>query len=87
VAGARPTSWDLEGTPTDGAAEAEQAHESLDRAARHHDVFPVQLAPHFARTVHLKVLVPHALNFGPQLAIALYRAGAHMGSIARLRCS
>src|SRR4030095_9793682 len=52
-------------------AEPHLAHEALDRAARHAGALAAKLFPHFARPVHLVVLIPDTLDRPAQLGIAL----------------
>ncbi len=47
------------------------AHQTLDRAARHRDPFPVELTPHLPCPVHLVVLLPHASDFHEEFGVAL----------------
>ena len=47
------------------------AHQTLDRAARHHDALAVHLQPDLVGSVDLPVGVPHALNVGLQTLVTL----------------
>src|ERR1700748_2109001 len=51
------------------ASEAFLAHQSLDRAARHRNVLPVQLSPHLARSIGPEILLPHAPDRATQPGI------------------
>src|SRR3990170_974717 len=52
-------------------AQAHVAHQPRDGASGHANPVPSQLLPYLARPVHLLVLVPHALDRGAQLIVAL----------------
>jgi hypothetical protein len=52
-----------------------QPHQSLDGASRHRCAFAPQLTPDLVGTVHLQVLVVHALHLGQHLGIALGSRG------------
>ena len=49
---------------THDTAQALTPHESLDRTARHHDAFTVQLPPDFVGPIDLQVGLPDTLDLG-----------------------
>ena len=69
VAGGRRVGRRRPGTTTDGAAQPEPLHQTLDGAARDLDLLTPELSPHLTRPIHLVMFVPDSLNFRPQLVI------------------
>src|SRR6266550_2242715 len=55
--------------PTHRALQSQRTHQTLDRTARHRNLFPVQLSPHLARAVDLEVVVPNSANTSSELAV------------------
>jgi hypothetical protein len=53
------------------ALEAPLAHQALDRAAGHLDMFPLQRAPDIPRAMNREVLPPDALNSRTQCGVVL----------------
>jgi hypothetical protein len=60
-----PYGRDGERSTAGHAPQAHGPHEPLDRAARGHDPFPAELAPHLLGPVDAEVLVPDALDRHP----------------------
>src|SRR5690606_20879995 len=61
---------------TDRALKAELSHQALHRTARHRSALALQLAPDFARTVDLQVVLPDPADLLSEDLVALGPSGA-----------
>ena len=61
--------------PADRATQPQVSHQTLHGAARHAAALTPQLLPDLPRPIDLLVVVPHALNRGAQVVVALRSGG------------